>query len=129
AEETAAKAREEQSAQRGKRDVEIEAEKEEAASALQDEFQEMEGLEDRLRILREKREALRATAGVKVNEGAVAVDDPAGEQGTEERARAGEAEDEDDDDEDDDDGEDDDDDDEDDNENDGEYDGWGFGAR
>ncbi|KAK0988241.1 hypothetical protein LTS01_009225, partial [Friedmanniomyces endolithicus] len=111
------------------RDVEIEAEKEEAASALQDEFQEMEGLEDRLRILREKREALRATAGGKVNEGAVAVDDPADEQGTEERARAGEAEDEDDDDEDDDDGEDDDDDDEDDNENDGEYDGWGFGAR
>ncbi|KAK0903902.1 hypothetical protein LTR57_018946 [Friedmanniomyces endolithicus] len=129
AEEIAAKAREEQSAQRGKRDVEIEAEKEEAASALQDEFQEMEGLEDRLRILREKREALRATAGGKVNEGAVAVDDPADEQGTEERARAGEAEDEDDDDEDDDDGEDDDDDDEDDNENDGEYDGWGFGAR
>ncbi|KAK0959102.1 hypothetical protein LTS01_021550 [Friedmanniomyces endolithicus] len=132
AEDIAAKAREEQSAQRGKRDVEIEAEREEAASALQDEFQEMEGLEDRLRILREKREALRATAGGNLNEGAVAVDDPADEQGTEERARAGEGEGEDDDDDDDDDddeGDADDDDDENDNENDGEYDGWGFGAR
>ncbi|KAK1069929.1 hypothetical protein LTR12_008866 [Friedmanniomyces endolithicus] len=118
AEEIAAKAREEQSAQRGKRDVEIEAEREEAASALQDEFQEMEGLEDRLRMMREKREALRATAGGKVNERAVAVDDPADEQGTEERARAGEGEDED---EDEDDGENDEDDDDD--------DGWDFNAR
>ncbi|KAK0931437.1 hypothetical protein LTR57_000852 [Friedmanniomyces endolithicus] len=120
AEEIAAKAREEQSAQRGKRDVEIDAEREEAASALQEEFQEMEGLEDRLRILRDKREALRATAGGKANDGAVAVDDPADDQGTEKQARAGEEEGEDED-EDEDDGED--------GEDDGDDDGWDFSAR
>ena len=59
AEELAAQAREEQSAQRGRRDVEIEAEKEDAARLLEDEFEEMEGLEERVRRLREKREALR----------------------------------------------------------------------
>jgi len=120
AEEIAAKAREEQSAQRGKRDVEIDAEREEAASALQEEFQEMEGLEDRLRILRDKREALRATAGGKANDGAVAVDDPADDQGTEKQARAGEEEGEDED-EDEDDGED--------GEDDGDDDEWDFSAR
>lgn len=60
AEEIAAQAREEQSVQRGRRDEEIAGEKEDAARALQDEFQEMEELEDRVRKLREKREALRA---------------------------------------------------------------------
>lgn len=59
AEEIAAQAREEQSTQRGRRDAEIEAEKEDAEQALQDEFDEMDELEDRLRKLREKREALR----------------------------------------------------------------------
>ena len=57
--EVAAQAREEQSTQRGRRDEEIEAEREDAARALEEEFEEMEGLEDRVRKLREKREALR----------------------------------------------------------------------
>ncbi|TKA26793.1 hypothetical protein B0A50_04239 [Salinomyces thailandicus] len=59
AEELAAQAREEQSAQRGKRDTELEDEREDAAQALQEEFEEMESLEQRVRKLREKREALR----------------------------------------------------------------------
>lgn len=59
AEEIAAQAREEQSAQRGRRDLEIEDEKEDAANALEAEFEEMEELEERVRKLREKREALR----------------------------------------------------------------------
>lgn len=59
AEEIAAQAREEQSTQRGRRDAELEAEKEDAAKLLEDEFEEMEGLEVRARKLREKREALR----------------------------------------------------------------------
>ena len=37
----------------------MEAEKEEAARALEDEFEEMEGLDERLKKLREQREALR----------------------------------------------------------------------
>ncbi|KAK5674075.1 hypothetical protein LTS10_013170 [Elasticomyces elasticus] len=59
ADEIAAQAREEQSAQRGGRDVEIEDERDEAASALAGEFDEMDGLEARLKRLRERREALR----------------------------------------------------------------------
>ncbi|KAI7281579.1 hypothetical protein KC343_g10213 [Hortaea werneckii] len=59
AEELAAQAREEQSAQRGRRDAELEDEREDAALALQEEFEEMDSLEQRLRKLREKREALR----------------------------------------------------------------------
>ncbi|KAF2259516.1 hypothetical protein CC78DRAFT_67297 [Lojkania enalia] len=59
--ELAAQAREEQSAQRGERERELEAEKEDAARFLEDEFDEMEGLEERVRKLREKREALRKT--------------------------------------------------------------------
>ncbi|KAK4634635.1 hypothetical protein CLAFUW4_00962 [Fulvia fulva] len=62
AEELAAQAREEQSTQRGRRDAELEAEKEDAARLLEDEFEEMEGLEERARKLREKREALRTAA-------------------------------------------------------------------
>lgn len=37
----------------------MEAEKEEAARALEDEFEEMEGLDERVKKLREQREALR----------------------------------------------------------------------
>lgn len=57
--EVAAQAREEQNAQRGRKEEEIEAEKEEAAQHLQEEFDEMEELEERVRKLREQREALR----------------------------------------------------------------------
>ncbi|KAF1850110.1 uncharacterized protein K460DRAFT_360959 [Cucurbitaria berberidis CBS 394.84] len=57
--EIAAQAREELSAQRAKRDEEMEGEKEDAARALEDEFEEMEGLEERVKKLREQREALR----------------------------------------------------------------------
>ncbi|KAE8831410.1 hypothetical protein HRS9122_09000 [Pyrenophora teres f. teres] len=60
--EIAAQAREEHSAQRAKRDEEMEGEKEDAARALEDEFEEMEGLEERVKKLREKREALRSTS-------------------------------------------------------------------
>ncbi|USP79629.1 hypothetical protein yc1106_06903 [Curvularia clavata] len=59
----AAQAREEQSAQRAKRDEEIEGEKEDAARALEDEFEEMDGLEERVKRLREQREALRTASG------------------------------------------------------------------
>jgi hypothetical protein len=57
--ELAAQAREDMSAQRAKRDEEMEGEKEDAARALEDEFDEMEGLEERMKKLREQREALR----------------------------------------------------------------------
>jgi zinc finger protein 830 len=60
AEEIAAQAREELSAQRGRRDIEQEEEREEAARALEDEFAEMQTLENRVKKLREKREMLRA---------------------------------------------------------------------
>lgn len=59
AEQLAAQAREEASTQRGKRDQELEDEKEDAERALEEEFDEMEELEQRVRKLREKREALR----------------------------------------------------------------------
>jgi hypothetical protein len=58
--ELAAQAREEHSAQRGKRDLEIADEREDAAQLLADEFEEMEGLELRAQKLRARREALRA---------------------------------------------------------------------
>ena len=57
--ELAAQARDNQNTQRGRRDAEIEAEKEDAARYLEEEFDEMEELEARVRKLREKREALR----------------------------------------------------------------------
>lgn len=71
--EIAAQAREDQSAQRAKRDEEMEGEKEDAARALEDEFEEMEGLEERVKRLREQREALRSTSGgiMKVEEDGV----------------------------------------------------------
>lgn|SRR5690242_19640 len=58
--ELAAQAKEEQIAQRARRDEDMEAEKEEAARALEDEFEEMEGLDERVKKLREQREALRS---------------------------------------------------------------------
>lgn len=58
--ELAAQAREEQNALRARRDEEIEGEKEDAARALEDEFDEMDGLEERVKKLRDQREALRA---------------------------------------------------------------------
>ena len=44
---------------KGRKEADLEAEKEDAARALEEEFDEMEGLEERVRKLREKREALR----------------------------------------------------------------------
>lgn len=58
--ELAAQAREEQNAQRARRDEDMDAEKEEAARALEDEFEEMEGLDERVKKLREQREVLRS---------------------------------------------------------------------
>ncbi|RDW85400.1 hypothetical protein BP5796_03725 [Coleophoma crateriformis] len=58
--ELAAQAERETNAQRKqKREAELEGDKEDAARKLEDEFEEMEGLEARVRRLREKREALR----------------------------------------------------------------------
>ncbi|MCJ1333509.1 hypothetical protein MMC10_010209 [Thelotrema lepadinum] len=60
AEELAARSREEASVQaKSRREEEIEGEKEDAARALEEEFEEMEDLEGRVRRLRERREALR----------------------------------------------------------------------
>jgi zinc finger protein 830 len=78
AEDIAAQAREEQSAQRGRRDIELEEEKEEAARALEEEFAEMQTLENRVKKLREKRELLRAGKLEQAIEGAKVV---AGEDG------------------------------------------------
>lgn len=59
-EEVAAQSREEESARRKERqEAELEGDKEDAARKLEDEFQEMEALEERVRKLKEKREALR----------------------------------------------------------------------
>nr|OQO23529.1 hypothetical protein B0A51_09793 [Rachicladosporium sp. CCFEE 5018] len=118
ADELAAQAREEISAQRGKRDVEIADEREEAEGRLQEEFAEMEELEGRVRKLRERREGLRKgvtegeEAGVEQARLGQRVEEPGGQVG-----RVSEtAVDQDDDDDDDDDDEEDD-------------DGWAFGAR
>ena len=59
AEEIAAQAREEQSRQREMREAEMEEEKEDATRKLENELDEMEELELRIRRLREKREAIR----------------------------------------------------------------------
>ncbi|KZM27265.1 hypothetical protein ST47_g1590 [Ascochyta rabiei] len=58
--ELAAQAREEQMAQRARTEEDMEADKEEAARALEDEFEEMEGLDERVKKLRDQREALRS---------------------------------------------------------------------
>lgn len=70
AEEIAAQAREELSEQRGRRDAELEEAKEDAARALEDEFAEMQTLEERVKKLREKREMLRAGRIEQAAEGA-----------------------------------------------------------
>jgi zinc finger protein 830 len=58
--ELAAKSREEEITQRKERqEAELEGDKEDAARKLEDEFEEMEALEERIRKLKEKREALR----------------------------------------------------------------------
>jgi hypothetical protein len=75
--EIVAQAREEQSAQRGRREEEMEAEKEEAARQLEDEFDEMEGLEERVRKLREQREALRKAGQTKTADVMLPDPDPA----------------------------------------------------
>jgi hypothetical protein len=62
ADEIAAQEKEKQSVQRGKRDAELEAEREDAAKLLEDEFEEMEGLEERAKKLRDRRETLRRMA-------------------------------------------------------------------
>ena len=78
AEQLAAQAREEQSAQRGRRDLELEEEREDAARVLEDEMEEMEGLEERVKRLRKRRERLReegspvAGTGTAVGESTVA---------------------------------------------------------
>ena len=65
--ELAAQSREEASLQRRSlREAEMEGEKEDAARQLEDEFDEMAGLEERVKRLKEKREKLRA---VKVDKG------------------------------------------------------------
>lgn len=62
--EIAAQAREEAEMQQTKtEEAEAEAEKEDAERRLEDEFEEMAGLEERVRILKEKREALRKGGG------------------------------------------------------------------
>ncbi|KAF2472507.1 uncharacterized protein BDR25DRAFT_302661 [Lindgomyces ingoldianus] len=71
--ELAAQAREEQSAQRGRREEELEAEKEDAARQLEVEFEDMDELEERVRKLREKREALRNAQAQTDMEGVVIV--------------------------------------------------------
>jgi zinc finger protein 830 len=64
AEELAAQSREEESAMRKEQqEAELEGNKEDAARKLEDEFQEMEALEERVRKLKEKREALRLKDG------------------------------------------------------------------
>ncbi|KAG8532838.1 uncharacterized protein KY384_002716 [Bacidia gigantensis] len=57
---------EERTTGKERREAEIEAEKEDAARALEDEFDEMEGLEERVRRLREKREELRRRRGSEI---------------------------------------------------------------
>lgn len=62
--EIAAQAREEAELQQTKAgEVEAEAEKEDAERRLEEEFEEMAGLEERVRVLKEKREALRKGGG------------------------------------------------------------------
>lgn len=123
AEDIATQAREEQSAQRSRRDIELEEEKEEAARALEEEFAEMQTLENRVKRLREKREMLRAKNMDQATEGAnVAVVGANGigsvnqivhpVQAEQEPETNGEVDDEDDDDDDDE-----------------EFDDWTFGAR
>jgi type I site-specific restriction endonuclease len=114
AEDIAAQAREELSAQRGRRDIEQEEEREEAARALEEEFAEMQTLENRVKKLREKREMLR-TGTVELPSQATDVDQDGG--GADDVVVVDPANQ---------DAQDDDDDDDDDDED---FDDWTFGAR
>lgn len=70
AEQLAAQATEEQSTRRrGRRDLEVEAEKEDAERVLEEEFEEMKGLEERVKRLRERREMLRRGSEVREDQG------------------------------------------------------------
>jgi zinc finger protein 830 len=62
AEEVAAKEAEEAEEQRTAADIQVEDEREEAMRAIENEFAEMEELEQRVRRLKERREALRVQA-------------------------------------------------------------------
>ncbi|KAM3415464.1 hypothetical protein BST61_g8985 [Cercospora zeina] len=57
-------AKSEQGAQRASRDAELEGEREDAAKALEDEFEAMDGLEARAKKLRARREALRRSESI-----------------------------------------------------------------
>lgn len=59
AEEIAAQTRQDLSTQRGRREAELEGEKEDATRHLEEEFEEMEELEARVKRLRDRREQLR----------------------------------------------------------------------
>jgi zinc finger protein 830 len=113
AEEIAAQAREELSAQRGRRDIEQEEEREEAARALEEEFAEMQTLENRVKKLREKREMLRAGKVEPSSQGANLEDGGGAEDAAVVDPVVEDAEDDEDDDDDDDE----------------EFDDWTFGAR
>lgn len=63
AEELRAQAQEAAASKRELREAEVEGEKEDATRALEDEFDEMEALEQRVRRLREQRDALRQGSG------------------------------------------------------------------
>ncbi|KAF2117258.1 hypothetical protein BDV96DRAFT_685893 [Lophiotrema nucula] len=82
--EIAAHARQEQSAQRGAREQELEAEKEDAALQMLDEFEEMDELEERVKKLRAKREALRSQHVQVPAEAAVRPEPPAADEEEEE---------------------------------------------
>lgn len=80
--EIAAQAREEaELAQTKTEDAEAEAEKEEAERRMEDEFEEMAGLDERVRILKEKREALRRKAGEGGTIGQTDEEDSAAQEG------------------------------------------------
>jgi hypothetical protein len=76
AEEIAAQAREERQAQRVNKEEELAAEKEDAARTLEDEFEEMEALEERVKRLRAKREKLRESWHVDSVDGNTISSDP-----------------------------------------------------
>lgn len=108
AEEIAAQAREELSTQRGRKEAELEAEKEDATRHLEEEFEEMEELEARVKRLRERREQLRRGSETSQRPQAASTNDPHAEKATTDHVETsvleqinGEEDDEDDDEEDD----------------------------
>jgi zinc finger protein 830 len=103
ASELAAKSRQEESAQQKERqEAEMEGDKEDAARKLEDEFEEMEELESKVRRLKEKREMLRLKGDVKPSTASVPEAPVAVTNGTE-ATNGSEEEDEDDEDDDNDD--------------------------